>query len=43
MVKALLVLEPVVERRYPLRDVDIALRHVGDRRSPRQTAIEIAR
>ncbi len=35
-------LKPVIERRYPLRAVGNALRHVGGRRSQGQTVIQIA-
>jgi NADPH:quinone reductase-like Zn-dependent oxidoreductase len=35
-------LKPVIERRYPLREVAEALRHVGGRHSQGQTVIQIA-
>lgn len=34
-------LRPVIERRYPLREVGNALRHVGKRRSQGQTVIQV--
>lgn len=36
-------LKPVIERRYPLREVSKALRHVGGRHSQGQTIIQIVR